>query len=93
VANARPYVCDEHWMRQGERSYILWGLIPDCEFDPRALGGRLGHVGDLILAGEPIEDRSVANLVIDEVDHVWWLGSAWAGASCARARVSQGSLD
>ncbi len=29
---------------------------------------------DLILAGEPVEDRSAVNPVVDEVDHVWGLG-------------------
>jgi hypothetical protein len=29
---------------------------------------------DLILAGEPIKDRSAVNLAVDEVDHVRGLG-------------------
>ena len=35
---------------------------------------RIRSCCDLILAGEPIEDRSAANLVVGQVDHVWWLG-------------------
>jgi hypothetical protein len=38
------------------------------------LGARLESCCDLILAGEPVEDRPTANVVANEVDQVWWLG-------------------
>jgi hypothetical protein len=37
-------------------------------------GASVGSCGDLILAGEPVEDRSAADLMVGEVDHLWRLG-------------------
>lgn len=34
---------------------------------------RVGSCGDLILAGEPAKDRSAADLMVGEVDHLWRL--------------------
>jgi hypothetical protein len=41
----------------------------------RVLGCPVGSCCDLILAGEPVEYRSAANLAVGQVDHWWWLGS------------------
>jgi hypothetical protein len=45
-------------------------LVLTCRF----MGTRIRSCCDLILTGEPAEDRSAANLVVGQVDHVWWLG-------------------
>lgn len=33
-----------------------------------------GSCSDPILAGEPVKDRSAVDLVVGEIDRVWWLG-------------------
>jgi hypothetical protein len=46
----------------------------------RAMGLSCGFSGvvrsccELVLAGEPVEDRPAEDLVVGEVDHVWRLG-------------------
>ena len=54
---------------------LLWGLEyrrPGlaCGFS----GFRFGSCCDLILAGEPVEDRSAVQLVAGQVDHAWGTG-------------------
>ena len=54
--------------------YTIAGLI--CRFM-----GVVRSCCDLILAGEPVEDRSAADLVVGEVGRWWGLGiglSQWA---------------
>ena len=38
------------------------------------MGARIRSCCDLVLAGKSVEDRSAANLVPGQVDHVWGLG-------------------
>ena len=52
----------------------------------------LGHaVIRYSLAGEPAEDRSAANLVVDQVDHLWGLG--FGLGRCELSKCPVGSAD
>lgn len=46
-----------------------WILALTCG----SAGARSGLCSDLVLAGEPAEDRFAAYLVVGEVDHAWGL--------------------
>lgn len=56
--------------------------VVTCGFD----GSRVGSSGDLILAGESVEDRSAADLTVGEVDHLCGLGFQEAGRRGFAAR-------
>ena len=59
-------------MELGDRA--CGARILNCGRDLRVFGFRVRSCCDLILAGEPVEDRSAANLIVGQVDHWWWLG-------------------
>jgi hypothetical protein len=68
-------------------SRILWGLNIGLWACPASFGCPVGSCCDLLLAGEPVEDRSTANVVADEVDHVWWLGVGLGGCELRERSV------
>lgn len=58
----------------------------------RFTGARVRSCCELILAGEPGEDRSAANLVAARLITCRGWVSVWAGASCASARCGRAAL-
>jgi hypothetical protein len=51
-------------------------------------GARCGSCCDLVLAGEPVEDRFTAELVADEVDRVWGTGFRLGRCELSEVRVA-----
>jgi hypothetical protein len=67
---------------------MVWGSNIGLWLD---LGFRItgGSCGDLIFAGEPVKDRSAVDLVVGEIDRVWWLGVGLAGFQKSAAYAEQ----
>jgi hypothetical protein len=63
--------------------FWTWSAGYGCPFRSRC---------DLILAGEPVEDRSTANLVVGQVITCGGLVSVWAGVSCASVWCGRAAL-
>jgi hypothetical protein len=53
---------------------IVWGSNIGFEASPAGYGDSVRSNRELVIAGEPVKDRSAANLVVGEIGHPWGVG-------------------